>query len=66
MCHPERSEGPLARLLPADPHHVALGLVGNHQLDTLAMAIVSMLYFDYTHTPGVWVRGGQRIGGLRR
>ncbi len=26
MCHPERSEGSLARLRPADPTHVTLGL----------------------------------------
>jgi hypothetical protein len=66
ICHPERSEGPLAQRRPADPTHVSFELLGNHHLDALAMLIFSMLYFDYTHTPGVWVRGGQRIGVLSR
>jgi hypothetical protein len=37
ICHPERSEGSLVRIRPADPTHVALGLVGNHLFVPLAL-----------------------------
>jgi len=32
---PERSEGSRARLRPAAPPHVALGLVANHQIEII-------------------------------
>ncbi len=32
-CHPERSEGSRARIRPADPTQLALGLVGNHKIE---------------------------------
>ena len=47
VCHPERSEGSVVRMRPADPTHVALGLLGNHQLKALlTMPLFPFIVFN--------------------